>query len=114
MLRGVEPEAGTWSVPGGSVEPGETIEDAARREVREETGLKVELAHKLWTVRMPAPDGSTFEVHDYLAHPIGGHLHAGDDAKDARWFSLAELTALPLSSRLLSFMDRAGLLDQHE
>lgn len=110
VVRTTEPESGTWSVPGGVVESGESLEAAARREVREETGLEVELLEKLWTVQMPAPDGSMYEVHDFLARPVGGYLQAGDDAGDAQWFTPDQLEHLRLSSQLLPYMVRAGLV----
>ncbi len=52
-LRGTEPEKGRWSVPGGSVEPGGTLAEAAAREAFEETGLLVEIGRELWMVEIP-------------------------------------------------------------
>jgi len=62
VLRGTEPEKGRWSVPGGSVESGETLAEAAAREAFEETGLRVSVGRELWCVTIPAGDGRVFEV----------------------------------------------------
>lgn len=109
-LRGTEPEKGRWSVPGGSVEPGETLSAAAAREAFEETGLVVEIGRRLWVVEIPAGDGRTYEVHDFAAVPVGGSLRAGDDAVDVRWFTPAELDQVPLTADLVGHLLRAGLL----
>src|SRR5699024_1443315 len=109
-LRGTEPERGCWSVPGGSVEPGETLAEAAAREAFEETGLLVEIGRELWTVEIPTGDGRVFEVHDFAATPTGGTLRAGDDAVDVRWFSSTELHQVPLTHDLAGYLARAGVI----
>jgi acetyl-CoA carboxylase carboxyl transferase subunit beta len=108
--RGREPQRGRWSVPGGRVEPGETLESAAAREALEETGLHVEIGRELWTVRTPTGDGRDFEIHDFAATVVGGVLRHGDDADDARWFTPAELHAVPLTTHLVDHLRRASLV----
>jgi 8-oxo-dGTP diphosphatase len=85
IQRKNEPFKGKWALPGGFVDRGERVEDAARREVKEETGLDVELIALLGVYSDPArdPRGHTVSVV-YLAKPIGGVLNAGDDAADAK------------------------------
>lgn len=100
VLRGRDPGRGLWSVPGGKVEPGEGLEEATAREVLEETGLTVDVGRELWVARVPAGDGAEFEIHDFVATVTGGHLRAGDDADDARWFTSEELADLPLVDTL--------------
>ena len=82
------PFQGSWALPGGFVDVGETVETAAVREAREETGLEVELLALLGVYSDPArdPRGHTVSVV-YLARPTGGELEAGDDAASARLFS---------------------------
>lgn len=109
VLRGTDPGRGLWSVPGGKVEPGETLEQATAREVREETGLEVVVGRELWSLRIPAGPGAEFEIHDFAATVVGGQLRAGDDAADARWFTPAELTDVPLVDDLLHYLRGAGL-----
>lgn len=109
VLRGREPQRGRWSVPGGSVEAGETLEEAAAREVFEETGLRVAVGAELWSLETPAGDGRTFEIHDFAATVIGGTLAAGDDADDVRWFAPAELDDVELTTDLRCYLARAGI-----
>lgn len=109
VLRTKEPEAGAWTVPGGSVEPGETFAQAAAREVLEETGIVVRVLEELWAVDVPFGDDAVYEIHDFLASPVGGSLCAGDDAGDARWFTTDEMRGVPLTHDLLGHLARAGL-----
>ncbi len=109
------PEAGRWSVPGGRVESGETLPEAVAREVLEETGIVVTVGAELWSLTVPTGDGGTYEIHDFLATPAGGSLRAGDDASDARWCTVRQLRELPLTTDLLGYLTRAGLIrDEHE
>lgn len=110
VLRGEEPEKGCWSVPGGSAEPGETPAQTARREAWEETGLHVEIGQELWAVEVPTGDGRVFEIHDYAATVNAGTLTPGDDADDARWFTPEELIQVPLTTNLLDYLARAGIV----
>ncbi|AYG04594.1 NUDIX hydrolase [Gryllotalpicola protaetiae] len=110
VLRGTEPEKGRWSIPGGSVEPGETLAEAAARETFEETGLRVSVGRELWCVTIPAGDERMFEVHDFAATVTGGELASGDDADDARWVTAAELDQLPVTANLADYLRGAGIL----
>ncbi|MBW8481340.1 NUDIX hydrolase [Actinomadura parmotrematis] len=108
--RGTPPARGTWSVPGGKVEPGEDDAAALVRELREETGLDVVPGPLVGTVERPGPGGVVFEIHDYAATVAGGALRAGDDAADARWVPLAEVAALPTAPGLLAALRSWGVL----
>ena len=100
--RGKEPLKGYWSIPGGAVETGERLEDALRREVREETGLEVEIVHLIEVFEriMKREDGVP-EYHyiliDYICRPVGGELQAADDASRAEWFTEFEVNALRIT-----------------
>ena len=109
VRRGREPQKGRWSVPGGSAEPGETLREAAAREVFEETGLRVRVGRELWCLAIPAGADRTYEVHDFAATVIGGTLTPGDDADDARWVTPAELDELPLTTGLRDYLVLAGI-----
>ncbi len=100
--RGHEPLKGYWSLPGGVVETGEWLQDAARREVREETGLEVEIVHLLEVFeRIMRDDAGDPEYHyvlmDYVCRPVGGVLGAADDAAVVRWFGPDEIEALKIT-----------------
>lgn len=104
VLRGREPSLGRWSVPGGKVEPGETLREATAREVLEETGLVVSVDRELWAVTVPAGDGRVYEIHDFAATVVAGTLHAGDDAAEAAWFTGTEIRGLDLVDGLLDLL----------
>ena len=109
VQRGHEPQLGRWSVPGGRVEPGETLRQAATREAYEETGLEVRVGRELWSLLIPDGD-RTFEVHDFAATVAGGTLRAGDDAADVRWIPFEELEDLPLTDGLMGYLRGGGIL----
>jgi len=101
VKRGSEPQKGEWSIPGGLLEIGETVREAAQREAREETGLVVETRELLGVYDrvLPDEDGRVryhYVLIDFLCRPIGGILGAAGDAADARWFSPEEMRGLPL------------------
>src|SRR5690554_1277172 len=95
VKRRTEPSKGLWSVPGGKVEQDETLTEAVVREVREETGLEIEVDGVAGVFELKATVEGLPEFHytivDYFAHPVGGELMPGDDAEEIRWVSLEEL-----------------------
>ncbi len=110
ILRGHEPEAGRWSLPGGRIEAGETDEQALVREVREETGLEVAPGPLIGAVDRARQDGGVLVIRDYAATVTGGRLAAGDDADDARWFSVRDLADLSLTTGLEKALNDWGVL----
>lgn len=80
------PEAGGWCLPGGFLEPSETVEAAACREVREETGLLVEAVAQIGCFGVV--------IAFVAARPVGGRLQPGSDALAAEWFPARALPAL--------------------
>lgn len=113
VLRGREPAAGLWSIPGGKVEPGESREAALRREVREETGLDVEVIAPVGVVERPTADGGVFEIHDYTARLLSDadDAVAADDAGAVGWFTPAEVRTLDSVPGLVAALESWGLLD---
>lgn len=94
--RGRQPLQGWWSLPGGVLEVGERIEFALRREVREETGLEVEVhcLLELFERIMPDAEGKPeyhYVLADYVCTPAGGQLLAADDASKAEWVRECDL-----------------------
>ena len=106
VRRAHEPAIGKWSLPGGRIEPDETPAQAAAREVREETGLEVEIGELLQTVDI----WGGYRVHDFAATVVGGRLCAGDDASDVRWCTPEDVTLLDLSTGLLEELRRMGAM----
>ena len=101
IKRGTPPGKGEWNLPGGLVEVGETLEEALKREVREETGLKVSIeGFLLASDRIIRDENNRVRYHyvllDYLCHVTGGTLSASSDAADARWVSFNHLENLDL------------------
>jgi len=102
VKRGHPPLAGEWSIPGGVLEVGETLREAAVREAREETGLTVKPADLLGVYDRILYDekGRThyhYVLIDFLCRRVGGELKAAGDADEARWFTAEEVAQLPLA-----------------
>lgn len=111
LVRRVHPPApGSWSLPGGRVEAGETDEAACRREVAEETGLDVVVGALVGTVELAGPSGVTYEIRDYTCRLLGGELRCGDDASDVGWFAPSDLAALDVVPGLLTHLLRWQVL----
>jgi 8-oxo-dGTP diphosphatase len=106
VQRGQAPAEGKWSVPGGRLESRETLAQAVAREVREETGLIVEVGTLACVVERMSEDHH-YVILDYLARQIGGELKAGDDARAARFVDEGELQTLPLTEGLMPLLVRA-------
>ena len=111
VRRANPPEAGRWSFPGGRVEPGERMADAAAREVREETGLDVEISRPLDWVERIDPDHH-FVIVDFAATVSERQTPTpGDDAADARWVHVDEISTLALVDGLLDFLRANRVVD---
>ncbi len=115
VKRGHEPARGLWSVPGGVVELGEPIREAAKREVREECGLEVEIGPVVEVVDSIVYDEAGnlrfhYVIVEFLARPVGGELKVASDAEEARWFAFSEFDGLPMPPRLHKILLRAAAL----
>ncbi len=96
IQRGQEPQKGAWTLPGGAVELGETLEQAIRREVLEETGLEVEPVRIVEILDRISrdPDGRIayhYVLVDFACEVLGGVLCCASDALEARWVAAGNL-----------------------
>ena len=110
IRRGHGPGAGEWSVPGGRVEPGETLAEAVVREVAEETGLEAVCGSLLGYVER-IHDDRHFVILDFDATVLqGDQPRAGDDAVEARWVPLGDVAELRLVEGLAEFLHEHGVI----
>jgi 8-oxo-dGTP diphosphatase len=98
VRRAREPRKGEWSLPGGMLDLGESLGDAARREVKEETGLDVQLGPIIETFDRVHRDAEGriryhFVIVDFVCWPDGGEAIAGSDAEAVAWVTAGEIDA---------------------
>ena len=110
VKRGQPPFVGSWALPAGYIEADESVEQAAVRECKEETGLDVELVELFGVYSFPEGPVQSGIIIFYRARPVGGELQAGDDAQDVRAFapdSLPEHVAFRTHREVLARWQRA-------
>lgn len=95
VRRGRAPSLGYYAFPGGRVEAGETLEEAARRELAEETGLAAGSLSPLLRVHVEGDD-MDYDLQVFFGLHMDGEPVAADDAAEAAFFTLAEMEALPV------------------
>jgi 8-oxo-dGTP diphosphatase len=117
VKRKHEPLAGQWSLPGGAVEVGETLEACLVREMLEETGLEVSVGPVVEVIDRITRDEEGrvmyhFVLVDYLCWPIGGALFASSDVAEAVFADPRDLVQYELTSKATSVVERALALDR--
>ena len=95
--RNKEPYKGSWVFPGGKIKPFETIVEAAKREILEETSLDIEILRQLGTFEIIDPNKEHRIIVINLAKVVGGELRPGQDISRVGFFTFMELSKLPLS-----------------
>ncbi len=104
VQRKNEPAAGQWAVPGGKLIYGETLQQAAEREVFEETGIRIKAGAVVHLFEVLEP--IHYIIIDLAAEFVSGEPAAADDAADARWISASELNNLPVNEQTLFLLKR--------
>ncbi|MGD8797091.1 MAG: NUDIX hydrolase [Desulfobacterales bacterium] len=109
VRRGQPPAEDFWAIPGGSVKIGETLQQAAEREIREETGVQIRAAKPIYTfdvIERDESDGVRFHyvIVDLSADYVSGELSAGDDAVEVRWVSAEEINMLAVNATTLRLL----------
>ena len=107
VKRRFEPLAGQWSLPGGAVDVGETLEACVTRELREETGLDVEVGPVIEVFDRIIHDAAGrvqyhYVLVDYVCRPVGGTLAAASDVADVAWVEAGALGEFNLTEKAMT------------
>jgi len=110
VRRAKPPAQGLWAIPGGSVELGETLQQAAEREILEETGITIQAKKPVYTFDLIEKDENNrirfhYVIVDLMADYISGKPLPGDDADEVRWVSSEELKNLDVNPRTLTVLN---------
>ena len=113
VKRKKAPYKGQWSIPGGKQLLGETVTQAARRELMEETGVEVNELTLIDVIDIMVPDEEGkilyhYIVADYRAHWLSGECSPGDDAQDVQWFNLNKLGSISLLDKTRKIILKAA------
>jgi 8-oxo-dGTP diphosphatase len=97
------PCANEWAIPGGKVRLGETLQQAAEREILEETGIRIKAGEPVYAFDLIEGDATGevrwhYAIIDLQAEYLGGEIQAGDDATAAAWFRPEDLKRIPLNA----------------
>jgi 8-oxo-dGTP diphosphatase len=115
VQRGMAPANGLWAIPGGALELGETLREAAEREILEETGITIRAGEPVFTCDVCQRDDAGrvrfhYVIIDLAADYVSGDVMGGDDALEARWVAPEEIENLPATKTTLKLLRQIGFL----
>ena len=115
VKRAQPPSEGQWAIPGGKIKMGETLQQAAEREIDEETGILIHAGKPIFAFDLIEHDDHGgcrrhYVIVDLFCEYLSGEPHANDDVCDARWFSAQELNSHSVNQTTLSLLkpDKRG------
>lgn len=113
VRRGQPPAEGSWSIPGGKVELGETLVDALCREIKEECNLDIEVGPPIAVLDSIVRSSSGqvlyhYALVDFWVYSVRGTAISSSDAREVRWVPLAEVSALQITQGLVPLLDHLG------
>ncbi|GIW46146.1 MAG: DNA mismatch repair protein MutT [Deltaproteobacteria bacterium] len=112
IKRAFDPYKDCWALPGGMVEYGETVEEAVRREAKEETGLDVEIERLVGVYSDPGRDPrGHFVSVSFLCRPVGGEFRRSRETKEVKAFSKEELKSIKLAFDHERILKDAGFIE---
>ena len=117
VRRGAPPAQGFWAIPGGTLELGETLKEAAEREILEETGIMICAGEPVFVCDSFDRDTEGrvrfhYVIVDLAADYVSGEVQRGDDALDARWVTRAEISDLTATKTTLKLLRRIGFINE--
>ncbi len=113
VKRKYPPAEGSWAIPGGKIKWGETLQQAAEREIFEETGIKInagEAVHVFDYIQIENNKEFHYVIIDLEAEYLSGEPIAGDDAREARWIAMNEISKFNIAESTLKFLKQRFLI----
>ncbi len=116
VQRGRPPSEGLWAIPGGRLQFGETLQQAAERELLEETGIVIRAKEPVYIFDVIDKNDAGevlfhYVIVDLAADFVSGTPRAGDDALAARWLSSKEIASLPVSDKTIDLLKEIQFLE---